>query len=376
MSPPTVALLGGDGIGPEVLTAARSVLDAIGFEARYVEADIGWRLWSTEGDALPQRTVRILEQADAALFGAVTSLPGPEAEAALVPTLQGTGLRYRSPIVRLRQHFDLFANVRPCRSFAGNPLQARSDIDLVVVRENTQGLYAGLEFDRPSAELQAALSSESAYAPYADAPEGAEGEVALSVRVISARRAQRIVRFAAELALARGETKVTLVEKANVLRATSGLMVRSARTVMAAYPLLELEEVNIDAAAMWLVKRPQEYGVLVASNLFGDILSDLCAQLVGGLGLSPSGSYGPKLALFEPTHGSAPKYAGKGIANPLAMLLSAAMMLHHLHEVALAQRLERAVATVLEAGRVRTADLGGSATTTQMAQAVADACDA
>ncbi len=365
-----IALMPGDGIGQDVMDAARIVLDRLALDAEYVPADIGWHFWCTEGDALPQRTLETLKTCTCALFGAITSKPKEEAQAELAPELRGQGLTYRSPIVRLRQAFDLYVNLRPCKAYPGNPLNYRDDIDLVIFRENTEDLYAGVEFHPLPDEVRRVLEAHS---KGMDAFKGAPAdEIALSCRILTRRGCRRILRRAFEYAQAHGYPSVTLVEKPNVLRETSGLMVREARTVAAEFPGIELWEVNVDAMAMWLLKNPQDYGVLVSSNMFGDIISDEAAQLVGGLGFAASGNIGDAFAVFEPTHGSAPKYAGQYKVNPLAMLLAVKLMLDWLRETEHAQALEGAIADVIAEGRVRTYDMGGSNTTLEMAQAVAE----
>lgn len=365
-----IALMPGDGIGQDVMDAAQIVLDRLALSAEYIPADIGWRFWCTEGDALPQRTLDTLKTCTCALFGAITSKPKEEAQAELAPELQGKGLTYRSPIVRLRQAFDLYVNLRPCKAYPGNPLNFRDDIDLVIFRENTEDLYAGVEFHPLPAEVRRALEAHSP--PMAAFKHTPSEDLALSCRILTRRGCQRILRRAFEYARRFGYPSVTLVEKPNVLRETSGLMVREARAVAAEYPDVALWEVNVDAMAMWLVKNPQDYGVLVSSNMFGDIISDLAAQLVGGLGFASSGNIGDTFAVFEPTHGSAPKYAGQYKVNPIAMLLAVKLMLDWLGETERAQRLAQAIAGVIAAGRVRTYDMGGNATTLEMAQAVAE----
>jgi isocitrate/isopropylmalate dehydrogenase len=365
-----IALMPGDGIGNDVMDAAKIVLDKIGLDAEYVPADIGWEFWCTEGDALPQRTVDTLRECDCALFAAITSKPKEEAEAELVPELKGKGLVYRSPIVRLRQMFDLYVNLRPCKAFTGNPLNFRDGIDLVVFRENTQGLYAGVEFHPLPEEVRAALEKHS---PRMAAFEGVPSEdIALSTRIFTREGCRRIVRQAFEYAKKFGYPTVTLVEKPNVIRETSGLMVREARKLAAEYPGVELWETNVDAMAMWLIKNPEDYGVMVSSNMFGDIISDLAAQLVGGLGFAASGNIGDQFAVFEPTHGSAPKYAGQYKVNPTAMLLATKLMLDWLGETTTAQALEGAIAHTIAQGEVRTYDMGGTSSTLDVARAIVD----
>lgn len=364
-----IAWMPGDGIGRDVLQAARIVLDTLQLDAEYIPADIGWEFWCSEGDALPGRTIETLKASDCALFGAITSKPKEEAQAELAPELRGKGPTYRSPIVRLRQLFDLYINLRPCKAYPGNPLNYREGIDLVVFRENTEGLYCGVEYHPLPASVRRELEETSAAM---QAFKGiASEDIALSARIITRRGADRIVRRAFEYALQHGYPSVTLVEKPNVLRETSGLMTRVARKVAAEFPGVGLIEANIDAMMMWLLKNPQQYGILVTSNLFGDVVSDLCAQLVGGLGFAASGNIGDHYAVFEPTHGSAPKYAGLHKVNPMATFLAVKLMLDWLGEKDKAARLEGAVAGVILEGRVRTYDMGGNSSTMDMAEAVA-----
>lgn len=354
-----IAWLPGDGIGPEVCDAARIVLDAIGFDARYIHGDIGWECWRQEGDALPQRTIDLLRTTDCAFFGAITSKPLAEAERELAAELRGRGLAYRSPIVRMRQLLDLYVCLRPCKAFPGNPLNYRENIDLVVFRENTEGMYIGVEF----AHVPERFYDEPAMKKI-------PREAAISLRSITREGSRRIVEAAFEYALKNGRRKVTAVHKANVLRATCGVFLDAARDVAARYPGIEFDHANIDAICMWLLKNPQNYDVIVTTNLFGDILSDLCAQLVGGMGFGYSGNIGQKYALFEPTHGSAPKYAGQNKVNPLATILAAKMMLEWVGERQKAMEIDLAVAEVVARGETRTYDMGGKATLQEMAQAV------
>jgi isocitrate/isopropylmalate dehydrogenase len=371
MSDYRIAWMPGDGIGVEVMEAARQVLDALGFDAEYLPADIGWEFWCKEGEPLPLRTIEILEDCTCGLFGAITSKPKDQAAKELSPDLQSRGLSYKSPIVRLRQHFDLYSNLRPCKAYPGNPLNYRDDIDLVVFRENTEGLYSGVEFFPVPDQVRSALTAcNPAMKRFDHVP---AQEMSISLRVITKSSARRIVRQAFEYAKKFGYPTVTLVEKPNVLRETSGMMSREARAVAEEYPEIELWETNIDAQMMWLLKNPTDYGVIVTSNMFGDIVSDLAAQLVGGLGFASSGNIGDELAVFEPTHGSAPKYTGQYKVNPIAMLLAAKLMLDWLNESDLASALDSAIAKVILEGKVRTYDMGGSNSTLEMAQAVIEA---
>jgi isocitrate/isopropylmalate dehydrogenase len=365
-----IAWMPGDGIGQDVMEAARLVLDRLRLDAEYPPADIGWEFWRREGDPLPQRTIDLLKTCNCAMFGAITSKPKEEAAAELNPELRGKGLAYRSPIVRLRQQFDLYINLRPCKAYPGNPLNYRDGIDLVVFRENTEDLYAGVEFHPLPPDVRAALEARSpAMAAFRSS---ASEDLALSCRILSRRGCQRIVRAAFEFAHKRGYPTVTLVEKPNVVRETSGLITREARKISAGYPAIPLWEANVDAMTMWLIKNPLEYGVLVTTNMFGDIISDLAAQLVGGLGFASSGNIGDGFAVFEPTHGSAPKYAGQYKVNPIATFLAAKLMLEWLGETEKAAGLEAAVAGVIAAGKVRTYDMGGASSTIDMAKAVVE----
>jgi 3-isopropylmalate dehydrogenase len=365
----SIAWLPGDGIGQDVMEAARIVLDAIRLEARYLPGDIGWDFWCREGDAFPPRTVELLRGVDAAMFGAITSKPARAAEAELAPELRGRGLVYRSPIVRMRQMFDLYVCLRPCKAYPGNPLNFGDAIDLVIFRENTEDLYAGVEFSPVPPELAATLARISKpFAPFKDlAPDA----YAVSCKVNTRKGSERIVRAAFEHAKRHGRRKVTVVHKANVVRATDGLFLEEAKKVAVEYPGIPMDDANVDAICMWLLKNPRSYDVLVAPNLYGDIISDLAAQMVGGLGFGCSGNIGEKLAVFEPSHGSAPKYAGRYKVNPLATILAAKMMLEWLGEAAKAERLERAVAAVIRDGTARTYDMGGTSTTLEVAEAVA-----
>jgi 3-isopropylmalate dehydrogenase len=352
------------------MEAARLVLDRVGLDAQYPHGDIGWEFWRTEGDAFPARTIELLKQVDAAMFGAITSKPMKAAEAELVPDLQGKSLVYRSPIVRMRQLFDLYICLRPCKAYPGNPLNYKEGLDLVVFRENTEDLYAGVEFSPVPDELAQTLAKLSK--PFSAFSGLASSDYAVSCKVNTRKGSERIVRAAFDFARKFGRKKVTVVHKANVVRATDGLFLEVAREVGKQYPEIQFDEANIDAMTMWLLKNPFNYDVLVAPNLYGDIISDLCAQMVGGLGFGCSGNIGEKLAVFEPTHGSAPKYAGQYKVNPIATILTAKMMLDWLGESDKAARVEAATAAVIAEGAVRTYDMGGAATTLEMAEAIAE----
>jgi 3-isopropylmalate dehydrogenase len=390
MSKYTVVTMPGDGIGNVVLPEAVRVLDAVGFEADYVHADVGWEFWKSEGNALPERTVELLERHKLGLFGSITSKPKPQAAAELDPALREKGYTYYSPIVTMRQRFNLDVCIRPCRSFAGNPLNfirrtpdggfEEPLVDVVVFRQNTEGMYAGIEWTNPPDEVRAALATHSKFAKFADTP---PEDLAISTRVFTRAACRRILRAGFEYARVHGYKSVTVCEKPNVLRETSGMMEEEAKLIHEDYPDIELWSTNIDAQMMWLTKNPEAYGVVVAGNLFGDIVSDAFAGLVGGLGFAASGNIGDEVAVFEPTHGSAPKYAelDPPIVNPIAMILTAAMMLDHVGERDMATRVRDAVAAVVEEGKVRVYDMlklpggpdviaQGAASTTEMTDAI------
>jgi 3-isopropylmalate dehydrogenase len=313
--------------------------------------------------------VDLLQSVDAAMFGAITSKPVRAAEQELSPELQGKGLIYRSPIVRMRQLFDLYICLRPCKAYAGNPLNYKEDIDLVIFRENTEDLYSGVEFNPVPAELAEVLTRLSKpFGAFKDVP---LNELAISNKVITCRGSERIIRAAFEFARTHGRRKVTVIHKANVVRATEGMFLDIAKEVHKEFPEIEMDDANVDAICMWLLKNPKNYDVLVATNMFGDIISDLAAQMVGGLGFGCSGNIGQKLAVFEPSHGSAPKYAGLYKVNPIATILSAKMMLDWLGEIEKGSALEKATAEVIKEGKIRTYDMGGSNSTLEMGEAIA-----
>lgn len=369
MSKYRIAWLPGDGTGWDVMEAAHIVLDEIRLDAQYIPGDVGWEFWKKEGNPLPDRTIELLKNTDCCLFGAITSKPKEEAAKELSPDLQDKGLVYFSPIVRIRQEFNLRTNMRPCKAYKGNPLNYRDDVDLVVFRENTEGLYSGVEFHPVPQDLKELLLREHPkMARFRDVP---EDDLAISCRIFSRKACQNIIRDAFDYARKYGRKSVTVVEKPNVIRETSGLMIREARKIAAEYPDIQLWETNVDAMCMWLLKNPQDYSVLVASNMFGDIISDLAAQLVGGLGFASSANIGERYALFEPTHGSAPKYAGQYKVNPMAMLLAVKLMLEWLGEKEKAERLEDSISTVIKEGKVKTYDMGGSSSTLDVAREVA-----
>lgn len=385
----TVVTMPGDGIGNQVLPEALKVLKAIGFDAEYIHAEIGWDCWCNHGNALPDRTIELLTKHKLGLFGAITSKPNKAAQAELKPELQGKGYVYYSPIVTMRQKFNLDICQRPCIGFSGNPLnyiRKRTDggfdepkINTTIFRQGTEGMYAGIEWTNPPEVVRNALMTHPKFKAFAGVP---GPDLAASVRIITRPAARRIVKAAFEYAKRKGFKGVTICEKPNVVRETSGMMEETAKEVQKCYPEIQLWSTNIDAQLMWLNKNPEDYNVIVASNLFGDILSDAFAGLVGGLGFAASGNIGDNVAVFEPTHGSAPKYAtlDPPIVNPIAMILSAAMMVEHVGENVKAERIRNAVAAVVKEGEVRTYDMmripGGAKSISQGAASTGRMTDA
>ena len=390
----TIVTLPGDGIGKVVLDETIRVLNAAGFEAEYVEGDIGWEFWCNEGNPLPQRTLDLIAEHKISLFGAITSKPKDEAFGELSPDLKEKGLIYSSPIVGLRQHFGLDICLRPCRTYTGNPLNfirrgpndsiEEPEVDVAIFRQNTEGLYGGVEWSNPPEQVYDALMTHPKFkSNFGSAP---VEDVSVSTRIFTKKYTERIVRAAFEHARKYGYKSVTVCEKPNVIRETSGMMYKMAQQIQKEdFHSIELWNTNIDAQMMWLTKNPENYGVIVAGNMFGDIVSDGFAGLIGGLGFACSAQYNPEtgIGVFEPTHGSAPKYADYpvSIVNPIAMVESANMMLDFINEQDLAKKIKKAVADVVTEGKVRTYDMAkmsgradvvknGAASTTQMADAI------
>ena len=390
MAKRSVVVMPGDGIGNVVLPETLRVLEAAGFAADWVEAGIGWEHWIEEGNPLPERTVELIAEHKVALFGAITSKPKDKAAAEIRADLRDRGFVYYSPIVGLRQRFDLDVSVRPCITFPGNPLNfirraadggfEEPRVNAVIFRQNTEGLYGGVEWTNPPDQVWEALNTHPKFAAFRDVP---RADLAVSTRIFTRGKCRRICEQAFAYADRHGYRSVTVCEKPNVIRETSGMMLAEARKVHEAYPGIELWDTNIDAQMMWLTKNPEDYGVIVAGNMFGDIISDGFAGLVGGLGFAASANLGREVGVFEPTHGSAPKYAelSPSIVNPIAMILSAVMMLDWLGESEIADRVRSAVAKVVAEGRVRSYDMlklrggpqavaQGAATTTEMTDAI------
>jgi 3-isopropylmalate dehydrogenase len=394
MSKRTIVAMPGDGIGKAVLDETIRVLGVAGFEADYVEGDIGWEFWCKEGNPLPERTIKLIEEHKVGLFGAITSKPKDEAFEELAPELRDKGLVYSSPIVGLRQHFGLDICMRPCHTYKGNPLNfirrgpgdtiEEPMIDAVIFRQNTEGLYGGVEWSDPPEQVYETLMTHPKFSKnFGHVP---KEEISVSTRIFTKNATERILRAAFNHAKHYGYKSVTVCEKPNVIRETSGMMYKRAiRIQKEEFPEIQLWNTNIDAQMMWLTKNPEDYGVIVAGNMFGDIVSDGFAGLIGGLGFACSAQFNPDtgVGVFEPTHGSAPKYADYevSIVNPIAMMESACMMLDFINENEIARNIRAAIAKVVEEGKVRTYDMmkmrgtaevvkHGAASTKEMADAV------
>jgi isocitrate dehydrogenase (NAD+) len=321
-----IALVPGDGIGPEITDATVSILESVGFDAEWVYLDMGMAAIEKGKDALPEETVQAIREIGVALKG---------------PTTTPAGKGHASANVALRKALDLFANVRPAKALPGvqGPFSDR-DIDIIIVRENTEDLYAGIEYQ-------------------------AHPDVAQAIKVITRPGCRRLVRYSFEMARRQCRKRVTAVHKANIMKLTDGMFLEEFYKAAEEYPDLDADDIIVDNCCMQLVSRPEKFDVLVTENLYGDIVSDLCAGLVGGLGLAPGANIGEQCAVFEAVHGSAPDIAGKGVANPTALLLSAVMMLRHLGETEMADRIQSSVIRVCSDGKCLTVDLGGKASTSE-----------
>lgn len=321
-----IAIISGDGIGKEVMDACEYLLDKLDLELSFKYGEAGFDCFNKNGTTLPEETIKIAKNSDATLFGASTSTPGQP-----------------SPIINLRKELNVYANIRPIKSYKGaNSL--RDDIDFVIVRENTEGLYSQIEY-------------------------GDENKM-IAERIITHKTSERISKAAFNICKKRGQNKVTCVHKSNVLKKTDGVFKESFYKVAKEYPQITAEDFYVDAMSMYLITQPQNFEVIVASNLFGDILSDQSAGLVGGLGLAPSGNIGDTNGLFEPVHGSAPDIAGKNIANPCSMILTASMMLDYLGEWEVSNNINKAVEKVISDGKIKTPDFGGDASTMELTKAI------
>ncbi len=332
----TITLIPGDGIGPEITEATRRVLEATGVKFNWEVVHAGTDVQKEYGTPLPEQVLESIKKNKVAIKGPVT-------------TPVGSG--FRSVNVAMRKQLELYACVRPCKSYKGAPTVYK-DVDITIVRENTEDLYAGIEFEQGNPQTAELIK-------FIGETEGSKirEDSGISIKPISVMGSHRIVRYAFEYARADGRKKVTAVHKANIMKHSDGLFLKIAREVAAEYPYIEFEDRIVDNMTMQLVKKPQQFDVIVCPNLYGDILSDLCAGLVGGLGMAPGANIGDECALFEPTHGSAPKYKGMNKVNPMAMMLSGVTMLRHIGEMDAAENLEQAIADVVAEGKNVTYDL-------------------
>lgn len=351
-----VTLIPGDGVGPEIAAATRAVLEATGLKFEWDVQDAGEDVYAKEGSPLPDRVIESIKKNGIAIKGPVTT---------------PVGKGFRSVNVSLRQALDLYACLRPCITFKGVK-SLYDNIDIVIVRENTEDLYAGIEFQKGAPDTLSIIKTINGLFPGKTITDDA----GISIKPITVHGTERIVRFAFEYARKNGRRKVTAVHKANIMKFSDGLFLEVARDVASRYSDIEFEDRIIDNMCMQLVQKPQLYDVLVLPNLYGDIVSDLGAGLIGGLGMAPGANIGEKYAVFEPTHGSAPKYKGLNKMNPFAMMLSGVMMLIHLGEQKQAERLRKAIAAVIEEGKYVTYDMKPSpddpsaASTSRVAEAV------
>lgn len=357
-----IAVLPGDGIGVEVTQEAVKIFPALGlpFELQY--GDIGWEFWKCEGNPVPKRTWDLIEQSDLTLLGAITSMPQREAQNALPEHLKDQAHDYVSPIIQLRQNLDLYVNLRPCFNVKGGV----TNFNLAIIRENTEGLYAGFDYHPVPEALYPLLRANQKWC------DQDFSKISASLRIQSEAGLMRLYRFAFAYAHANQLERVSLADKPNVLRQSSAFARNCFESVAQEYPHIKADILNVDAVALWLVRRPEEFGVIVAENMFGDILSDLGAGVMGGLGFAPSANIGERGAYFEPVHGSAPGISS-GKANPSAMFLTCAMLLRHAGYQNEAVRIQQAVTQVVKAGKYLTYDVGGRATTAEMASAIIDA---
>ncbi len=326
-----IAVIYGDGIGPEVMEATLYVLNSLGLNFEFIPVEAGLNAWKKYKNALPEESIDIIKKTDVCLKGPTQTPPGPET--------------FKSPTVTLRKLFDLYANIRPFKSRPGVPA-IHKNVNMIIVRENTEGLYSGIEYNI--------------------------NDYSIAIRVITRKASERIARFAFNLAKKEGYKKVTIVHKANVLKITDGLFRNVCLEISKEYSDIITEEMLVDSAAMRIVMNPSDFNIIVTTNLFGDILSDVAAGVTGGLGLAPSANIGDKYALFEAVHGSAPDIAGKGIANPSALILSSAMMLRYLGEEKLGNMIENAINSVLSEGKYLTKDLGGNTKTMEFAKVIVE----
>lgn len=360
-------LLPGDGIGHDNLFSILPIFKKINIDFDIKFGDIGWEYWKKEGNPIPKRTWDLINWSDTILLGAITSKPEKEAQKEL--QIKNTNdIHYISPIIQLRQKLNLFANVRPIFSIENNKIQKDDNIDLVIIRENTEGLYSGLDFYPLPQDLVTFVNTYKKDNRPWNISTSKDGAIAL--RIMTKKGVERIIRFAFDWAKKNNYYLVTWADKPNVNRESGQFVINILEKVSKDYPNIQWEVKNVDAVAMWLIKDPSRFQVIVSENQFGDILSDLGAGIMGGLGLAPSANLGKRKSYFEPVHGSAPKYSGKNIANPSAMFFSLSLLLANIGYNHEAIRLNKAVKRVITEQKYITRDLGGSSTTLDMSNAI------
>ncbi len=358
-----IAVLPGDGIGIEVTHAALPIIKALNLPIQLTYGDIGWSYWQNEGNAFPDRTWQLIDESNSVLLGAITSKPQREAKNELAARFQKNNLNYISPIIQLRQKLDLFANVRPCFSIKNE----EKKFNFCIIRENTEGLYSGFDFYPLPQPIHDLLSNNL---HWQSTP---VNEISCTLRLQSKAGLLRLFAFAFQYANSNGVKRVTFADKPNVLRQSSEFSREIFEGVASLYPNINADILNVDAVALWMIRRPEEFGVIVTENMFGDILSDVGAGIMGGLGFAPSANIGQKGSYFEPVHGSGPRMKNNS-ANPSAMFLSISMLLDHFGYQNEAKKIINAVIAVVNRNRFVTYDLGGNATTAEMAHAIIDQC--
>lgn len=358
-----IAVLPGDGIGIDVTQAAIPIFNALKIPVNLTLGDIGWSYWQTEGTPIPERTWHLINEADTILLGAITSKPQREARNELTKELQQQKLNYISPIISLRQNLDLYANVRPCFSLKNT----NKPFDFCIIRENTEGLYAGFDY-HPLPEPILNLLDKNPHWQSIPAD-----EMSCALRLQSTAGLTRLFHYAFQYANTQKMNRVTFADKPNVLRLSSEFAREIFDATANQYPHIHADILNVDAVALWLVRRPEEFGVIVAENMFGDILSDVGAGVMGGLGFAPSANIGTKKCYFEPVHGSAPRI-GANKANPSAMFLTISLLLQHFGYEEQAQLIRQSISIIMNKGRFVTYDVGGNASTSDMAKAIIDQC--
>lgn len=367
-----VAWMEGDGIGKDVLEAARIVLSAIDRDVEFIEADVGWKFWCNEGNALPERTLQVLRYANCAIMGPTVSKPRALAMEELAPELRDHDYSYISPVVKLRKHFELNTRVIHSQSFAGNKLNHSDKVDVTVFIENREGLFSGVEFPAPMPKQlhKMFLKGSRNYGPYKNVP---AADIAVSCRILTREGCMAIIKRAFEYAEETGRKRVTVADKPTVMQATGGLMIECALELAQYYPAIRLETMDIDKLCMLMIRKPEHYEVVVSTSLLGSIVSDVAVELSGGIGMAATASIGAGFAIFSPYHGAAPRFAGQYKVNPFGAILSVAIMLDWFCGREYGNIIRNAVADVIKEGRVLTYDLGGTASTMDVAQAIVEA---